>query len=324
MLQKKLFAVVFLVLVALFMGCTSNSLQSLRIKGDPLTQIYREPGVELEAYRTFSLFPYSALGKESKMNDIVEIQMLFFLRNKLESKGYLYVRPEKIPDFWATIEVFTEVKSQYIPPTTTTVSKWVPGETIRTHHDVSIYGSRTYFGSGTSTTYVPGHMTTETETKPGYTQNSIYSNANISIFDAKTFERVWISSGVASSDNSDARISSQFLIDELVREFPSSGSTPARTDVVPMHALLDFNYDILTIDGNNYYPIVVEIGRKGAALNAGMRMHDIILDINGQSTLNRPYSEIQNMLSGGPEQVVRLTMKRRGTTAQVDIFKPIH
>ena len=63
-----------------------------------------------------------------------------------------------------------------------------------------------------SSTYIPGYMTTQSYTRPGYTEGNFFPTSIIRIFDGKTQKQVWLGNGVGSSKNPDARVSCQDVI----------------------------------------------------------------------------------------------------------------
>lgn len=66
-------------------------------------------------------------------HEMTEKQLLFFLRNCLEAKGYRFVPLDQNPDFLATITVSSQCQECYVPPSTAQLPVWVPGRTITTY-----------------------------------------------------------------------------------------------------------------------------------------------------------------------------------------------
>jgi len=264
------FLLVGAIIVAFLAGCASTSritnLSPAYLYSTPTVSSYKNPEAKISGYQTFSVFPQSLISEKTEMNEILEKQMLFFLRNQLEAKGYRFVELNQQPDFLATVNVSSKYESSYVPPQTVTMPQWVPGRTVTTYgtssgtFNYNTYGSYSsyswgnYFGSSTSTTYVPGYMTTQTYTRPGYTVGHYYPAAGISIYDGKTLERVWLGTGAGTSDNADVRVSSQFVISHIFAEFPNA-SPPYGFQ--PTQGVLGVGLGIFTNDGNNYVPTII-------------------------------------------------------------------
>jgi len=297
----------------------------------PSVSNYQDPEADLMRYLTFSVFPFSLISKDVKMNEIMEKQLLFFLRNQLEAKGYRFVQLNENPDFLVTINAFSEYKESYVPPQTVTLPRWVPGQTITTYGstygsfnyntfgDYSSYGWGSYSGQTTSTTYIPGYMTTETYTRPGYTVGHYYPVVAISIYDSKTLRKVWLGTGAGTSDNSDIRISSQLVVSHVLAKFPNA-THPWTVDNTP-RGILGIQVGIFTNDGNAYVPTILSLDEKSPARKAGIKPYDMILSVNGVSVVNKPFSEVIELIRGEPGTGVQLEVWRVGEKHSFEVIR---
>jgi len=295
----------------------------------PSVSSYQDPEATLAGYRTFSVFPASLLTEDAKTNEIMEKQLLFFLRNCLEAKGYRFVPLDQSPDFLATIIVSSEYKEFYVPPSTAVLPVWVPDLTItsysntsgtfnyNTYGSYSSYGWGSYSGSSSSTTYVPGYMTTQTYTRPGYTVGHYYPVAAVSMFDAKSLKNIWLGTGAGTSDNPDPRVSSQLVVTSILEKFPNSAAQSEATSsgVVGVQLLL------FTNDGNNYVPTVVSVASGSPAAGAGIKPYDMILSIDGIQVVNKPFSDVMELLQGDPGTPVTLQIWRTGQQLTVNVTR---
>jgi hypothetical protein len=273
--------------------------------------------------------PASLLTEDAKTNEIMEKQLLFFLRNCLEAKGYRFVPLDQSPDFLATITVSSEYKESYVPPSTAVLPVWVPGRTItsygntsgtfnyNTYGSYSSYGWGSYSGSSSSTTYVPGYMTTQTYTRPGYTAGHHYPIAAVSMFDAKSLKNIWLGTGAGTSDNPDARVSGQLVVTNILGKFPNSAAQPeaASSGVVGVQLL------VFTNDGNNYVPTVLSVASGSPAARAGIKPYDMILSIEGIRVVNKPFSDAMELLQGDPGKPVTLQVWRTGQQLTVNVTR---
>lgn len=295
----------------------------------PSTSSYQDPDATISGYRTFSVFPASLISEEANTNEIMEKQLLFFLRNCLEAKGYRFVALDQIPDFLATITVSSQYQESYVPPSTGVLPVWVPGRTITTYGNTagtfnyntygsySSYGWGSYSGQTSSTTYVPGYVTTQTYTRPGYSVGHHYPSAAVSVFDAKSLKNVWLGTGVGTSDNPDARVAGQFVVTNILDRFPNFAgrSEPGSNGVVGVQLLM------FTNDGNNYVPTVLSVASGGPAAKAGVKSYDMILSIDGVQLVNEPLSEVMQLLGGNAGTAVTLQLWRTGQQFTVNLTR---
>lgn len=315
-----------------FGGCATTRVTNLsgsELLIEPLILTYDDSDSGSRSFKTFSVFPNSLLSSAQQTNDILERQMLFFLRNLIEAKGYRFVPLDEAPDFLATIKVSSEFHETYVPPTTATLPVWVPGQTITTYGNYSgtfsantygqyaMFGWGSYAGQSRQTTYVPGYVTSQTYTRPGYAVGHWYPSASVSIFDAKTLKHVWLGTGAGMSNSPDVRIASQFVVGSILTKFPNTSpewlSNAANTGIV------DADVWIFTADGNSYVPTILTPG--ASATKAGLRHDDMILAIDGSEVVNKPYSEIVRLLTGAAGSTVKLVIYRAGSKLTVDAVR---
>lgn len=321
------------VVVLLLGGCAPSitNITSLRHESDLEKRIFKSPSLDHIQLRTFTVLPSKffkegppeILGQTVLENEIVEMQILFFLRNIFESKGYKFVEASDHPDFVATIDGFMPYKEFDIPPQLRTIPKWIPGKTLTTSGGVSgTYrssglGSRgTFGGSMTTTTYIPGYMTTETYTISGYTYSNYYPCARIDVFDSSSGKIIWTGYGVGASKNSDFRVASQVMIGAFLQDFPKGPFLYLKQSV---RDRFGFEFGVLTNDGNNYYPCVTVIPNSPAK-KAGIKQYDFILSIDGIPTKNKTVSEILDILERGSQKKKSLTLLRVNEMINVEIF----
>ena len=311
----------------------------------PSVTVYADPDVDWSKYKTFSVFPYSLLDTESKLDSIAQKQVLFYIRNLLEDKGYTIVEPNKNPDFLVTVNFMCEYKTHDVPPRLITVPQYIPGKTIRTYQNnygsVNTYGDMniwgTYNGGSTSTTYIPGTRTTRTYIEPGYTVGSNYHSALVLIYDGTNPDKkIWYANGTAENsgkDKDDFRIFGQWILYDMLAQFSfcKNVSSDSQED-----GFVGIEYIILTLDGNNYFPAILEVcdipdpvfdfsfswwGNATPAQRADIRTDDLIISINNESTVNKSYLQIKKMLSGSEGTELHLEIQRGDATKNIKIVK---
>jgi len=291
------------------------------VYSQPLVQVEKDPDVDFEEYQDFTVRPAAEVDSGSKMNPIIEKQLLFALRNRFELFGYRYVDDMKEADFYLGLYYSNEYKSTYIPPTLTTIPWYVPGQTQTTY--MNLYGST---GShwGTATTTTPGYYIPMTYTTPGHYVGAYYPWLSVSVFDKDTNKVVWSSRIVVSTPQQDIRLSGQCLLDNLLvtkegnPSFPFCGDPRKRREDLN-NGVFGCGFLIYTLDGNNFYPVITGVWSKSPTERAGLKVYDIVTKIDSQSTLNLPRSKIRKMFDKNPGDDLVLTVIRGGKSLDVSV-----
>lgn len=300
----------------------SEILRPAFLKDKPQFTVFKDPTADFSRYKTFSVFPNRSEDGSATMNPILEKQLSYALRNRFEAWGYRYVGLDENPDLMVTGFISSDYHETYIQPSSTTVPKWVPGRTINvqanTSGKVQVFGaggtkSGTYSGTTSTQAHVPGYMTTETRTDPGYTIGSYYPAAAIAAYDGKSHENVWLGYGVGISEQPDVRISSQFVLDWLMTELPYGNNHP------PAQGWLGVELRQYTIDGNNFFPVFYTVYPDTPAAKAGLLDGAFVVAINGRSTQNLTYSGIREFIDGPPGSQPRFDVLRYGKVWQYTV-----
>jgi len=276
----------------------------LSVEG-PVVRASRAMRADFSEYGTFSVVPFSIDG--DKMPEIMEEKLLFFLRNCFELVGYTFVKLADDPDFLVTGYVESEYRESYVPPSTYSMPRWVPGQTITSYGYLSgVYGQYsqawgTYSGSTTTNTFIPGYMTMDTYTRPGYTTGMFYQTGAVRVYDSKTGKNIWSGSGASASKTGDPLIASQLLFVKMITEFPPKKTlkTDKSTIIIPAGDI-GANYFLLSLDGNNFYPSVFHVYKNSPALNAGIKVFDFIISVDGQSLSNMSLRGARSKINGEP------------------------
>lgn len=96
--------------------------------------------------------------------------------------------------------------------------------------------------------------------------------------------------GVLGDDVNAERIS----VTNILGRFPNVAvqSEPTGSGVVGVQLL------VFTNDGNNYVPTVLSVASGAPAARAGVKAYDMILAINGVQVVNKPFTEVIDLLGG--------------------------
>jgi hypothetical protein len=228
----------------------------------------------------------------------------------MEYKGYKYTEAADA-DIVLSIHADSEYKSTYVPPSTISLPKYEPGRTINTYGN---FGSDSFY----ATTRTPGKWTSENITIGGYTTGNYYPAVSIAVWDGRTNKPIWTGFAVGTSNVSDVRVSSQDVIYFILNKFPDCKSRKSFAESGGMTGL-GFSFRIITLDGNHYYPVVVE--RDKYAQEAGILHNDIILSVNGVSVVNKPLSVVLNLMHVEPNGTVNLEIFSLGRKQSVDLHR---
>jgi len=326
-----------LLLLALFLsGCATMFSQKLKpgmiwMEIQPLAKYEKDPEVNFSKYKNFSVFPQSEIDKESKNNPIVEKQLLFMLRNRLESLGYNYVADVMGGDFIMGISYSNEYKTQYIPPSSYTIPWHVPGQTQTTFlNNYNTFsgniGSDYFHGSGsgwgTATTTTPGYYVPMTFSNPGGYVGWYYPCFVVSVFDKNSKKLVWSGSVIGVTSNPDVRLSGQVLLSDLFGRKESN--FPVSNDYDKKDDSKDGAFGILaspyTIDGNNFYPHIFSVVVDSPAYKQNLKPGDVISKVDGQSTLNWSLPQLLDAMNKSKGESLATTIQRNGNTFDVNLI----
>lgn len=310
-------------------GCSTTQQPGLVRMDEPLVKIEKIPDFNFDTLESFSVIPYTELFEDQKPTTIEEKQLLFILRNYLEQLGYQYVQyPAKV-DFIATISHYkNEYKQSYIPPSTYTTIKQIPGETklasINTNSSFSgIYNDDYFSGNSSSngslTYQTPDQYIPVTNTIPGGYVGWYFPLVNIEIYDTNHRKEIWNGLGIASANEQDIRKSFNVIGSRLLIGKGATANFPRRNSLGNKSAYnkFGFNIKIFTEDGNNFFPFVADLINKSPAKKAGLRIFDIITGINGQSTLNKSYNQVLEMIQKSSLDNVQFNISRNGKTKEL-------
>jgi len=313
--MKKKF--VSLVLALFLTGCGEQTLKPgmILMYTTPDIKSEKDPDADFGKYESFGVCPIAELDKELHINPIVEKQLLFLVRNELELLGYNYVNTMEEADFYVGVVFANEYKSEYIPPSTGTIPWYVPGQTQTTY--MNLYGST---GShwGTATTTTPGYYVPMTITRSGRYVGSYYPYFNVLAFDKASRKLVWSGSAIVAAEESDIRRSASALLPGLLLgNFPKSSGWSKRND--SKNGVFGCGFLIFTMDGNNFYPVITGVWDKSPASRGGLRVYDIITQIDGQSTLNLPRSKVRAFFDKSQGDSLILTACRGDKSFEVSL-----
>lgn len=302
-----------------FAGCVTtdpkpSNLDPLQLAREPSRKMMVDPSFDPAAYPTFTVVAASSIRNEAAGDEIAERQMMFQLRNALETIGYRFVPDAAQASMVATIEADISYKEHDVPPNIESFPVYVPGQRIQSvGHVQNQYGQPR--GTITTTTTTSPEWQMQTRVVPGYRVGFYYPVVRVAASNGSG-NALWSGSAVGMSKGADVRICGQLVLLSLTTQLPDA---PARQQQKQqLKSRLGFAFAIFTIDGNNYFPAVTGVASESAAEAAGMDVADFIVEINGVSTRNLARNEVFEMLVTQRGPVV-LTLRRLDDVRKVEI-----
>jgi len=232
------------------------------------------------------------------------------VRNHLECLGYDYVDDLNKADFWASVLYSNEYKSEYVPPSTSTVPWYVAGQTQTSH--INMYGSSGY-SWGTATTRTPGYYIPVTVTRPGYYSGAYYPYISVWIYDTTgSGEPIWTGNAMVSTPEKDIRLSCQALLPCLFTgkeagNLPGSRNLGREDSKDGCFGIVPF---VFTLEGNDFYPFIVGILCGSPGHKGGLKVYDMITEVDGESTLNWSWSRMMQAFDKDKGEELVLEVKR--------------
>lgn len=296
---------------------------------EPLIRSEALPGYDFSKARTVTVLRLAGTDYATSLSPIAEQQALLATIYHFESIGFRYVENLADADLVAAISYADNpYKTSYVPPSSVTVPKYVPGQTFTTSSNSSTnawaYGNQgwaTGFGTTrtTSVTTTPGYWTTQTVTNPGYSAGAYYPTVVLTLLDATSGQTVFSGSYVATTQVPDLRVSLPWAMLHIVNRLPDAPqSLPCSTPVryrVGLATLLG------TLDGNNYYPVVLNLDPAIVVKAGDILVEDIVLRVNGKSMRDARLCDFWESARLNEPSDIRLTLMRGTQTVETVISK---
>jgi hypothetical protein len=310
-----------------------TNLNPMLLFGEPKGTSFVDPDANFSSYRTFAVLPYSMLVGGTSLNAIAERQLAFYLRSLLELDNYKYVSTQDSADFVIAVNATNEYREHYVPPQTYQVPKWVPEKTVvsRTVNDGSINAngsdgssaSADYSSNATTSTTIPGYMTSTTQTTNGYIVGRFYPESMVFAYDRKSRKNIYQATASGVSSTHDVRVASQLLIIKCLKEIP--GCSAADNSPCPLQSgRIGLRSIVTTTDGNNYWPAITNVVPNSPAELAGMEYGDFIISIDGVSMRNKDLAFYLCHIVGVPGTIHNFVLSRLGTQIAASVTMKSH
>jgi hypothetical protein len=234
-------------------------------------RVYRDTEKSLADYKTFD-FDYT-----NKTNPLLEKELFHQLEKILQTNGL--TRAKKNPQIIISMDFFIGKKEQYTPPTTVTNTE------MKSVWNFGMLG----WNVGGFSSEIP---ITTSNTTPGYTTTSYYSNIRLNFLDhAKLAEGekletpplIWLGEAENQGLNSDIRAIASMMFNELIGEFPNpSNKNPKRFVSRFCYGGLGLGFD------PSDWRIIRYVEPSSVAAEHNIKPGDVLLTINGEPVGNWP------------------------------------
>lgn len=231
-------------------------------------KVYRDADEPLDSYKTFE-FDYT-----NKENPLLEKELFRQLEKVLHSRGLK--RAEKNPQITISMGFFIGKKEQYIPPTTVTSTEL---------KSVWNYGMIGWTPGGFASS-VP---VTTSQTIPGYTAVSYYSNIRLNFLNHAKLAKgakleipplIWLGEADSEGQESDIRGIAPVMFNELIGEFPKQSTKSSKRYICRCrYGGLGLGFD--TAD----WRVIRYIEPGSVAAEYGIKPGDVLIKINGERTI---------------------------------------
>ncbi len=296
-------------------GCaTTHSLSPLALEFSPAIREAKAPEFSAFKYVTFSVMPLGAVNpagglKEERLGRAI----LYAARNMLEAYGYKFVYVTDHPDFIVGVDLGEPVRAESAagfvvtaPDVTPAGLAPAPPATSEALAATDAYAWGMPQPSAPGLAPLPGWPP-----RPGAKPASAGAwlcRIQAVALDGKTMAPVWAGSGAGVSRTGDPRIHAQVVLWHVLRQLPAA----AYTELADTGDIGGLALEVLTPDGENFYPAVRAVADRSPAWKAGVMANDVILAIGGEPMWGKPWREVRTALQGARDSTVALTMWRNG------------
>lgn len=240
----------------------------------------------------------------------------FYLRNALELGGYQYTRVPDSADFIVTVDLRGEYHKTRIPQRSITLPVFDAERKIVVGHSELGYEVQPPVSWRDLDPTVIARSLSDAGTIP--TTSPIYHGpdgdyywiSSVAIYDGHTHSQIWMGNGIIWTDLANYLMSFQDLINVLCARIPKA--TRQKDSIVIPSGLIGIFYAIQSTNGRHFYPFVTELNTGGAAERAGIKQNDIIIQIDGESSMDLTFYDAYKKFAGGTGVPVQLKVARNG------------
>lgn len=304
-------------------GCaTPHGLTPLAIDVGPAVREYTSPDFNSFSYRTFSVFPLSAVRGDAEMKgEAYERPLLYAVRNILEARGYKWVPASESPDFLVGVDAAPAAMEKSKSAHVVAAPDWAPGQAMPGALALAALTPYDVWGWGTpppleaAVAPLPAYPPPPGRPDPFRSYEGWYlCRVKVAVVDGKSFGETWVGTGAGVSRVPDSRVGSQTVLWAVLHQLPAASAAEMWSGGWDLSGL---NFEVLSADGARFYPGLLDVENKSAAWKAGLLPFDLVIGIGGETTCNRSWADVRRMLLGPPHSGTTLTLWRNGQQVNV-------
>ncbi len=304
-------------------GCaTPHGMTPLALDVGPAVREYKSPDFSSFAYRTFSVFPMSAVRGDAELKgEAYERPILYAVRNILEARGYTWVPAGQQPDFYVGVDMSPAVMEKSKAALVVAAPEWTAGRAMpgvlapAALVPYDVWGWGTPAAPDAVVAPLPAYPPPPGRADPFRSYEGWYLNRVIvSLIDGTSLGETWVGTGAGVSRVPDSRVGSQAVLWAVLHQLPAAASAEMSSGGWDLSGL---TFEVLAADGVRFYPGLTAVEPRSAAWKAGLVPYDLLLGISGETTFNRSWADVRRMLLGRPESAANLTLWRNGQQVNV-------
>lgn len=308
--------------VALIGCATPHGLTPLAIDVGPAVREYKSPDFNSFSYRTFSVFPLSAVRGDAELKgETHERPLLYAVRNILEARGYKWVPPTERPDFLVGVDAAPAAMERSKSSHVVAAPEWSPGQAMPGALALAALTPYDTYGWGTPPPYdaavapLPSYPPPPGQPDPFRSYEGWYlCRVKVSLVDGASLGETWVGTGAGVSRVPDSRVGSQPVLWAVLHQLPAASAAEMWSGGWDLTGL---SFEVLAPDGARFYPGLLDVENKSAAWKAGLLPFDLVIGIGGETTCNRSWADVRRMLLGPPHSGTTLTLWRNGQQVNV-------
>ncbi len=288
----------------------------------PAVREYRSPDFASFAWRTFSVFPLSAVRGDAELKgEADERPLLYAVRNILEARGYRWVPVSANPDFLVGVDAAPAQMGKSKSSFTVAAPEWAPGQAVPGPLSMAALALYDAYGWGTPPPFdapvapLPAYPPPPRMPDPFRSYEGWYlCRVKVALVDGKSMGETWVGTGAAVTRVPDSRVGSQPILWAVLHQLPAASSAEMSSGSWDVAGL---EFEVLAPDGKGFYPGLTRVESRTTAWRSGLVPYDLLLGVGGEPTFNRSWPDVRRMLQGPPHSEATLTLWRNGQQIHV-------
>lgn len=292
-------------------------------------KVINDPLIDYSKFKSYSLISANVLFNKQSLT-LEEKQIEFFLISEIDevlSLKFIPFEDSSKPDLVFIYSFSNDYREKYIPPQIYSIPRWSPGGSSiissNSNTNISTYGDINLGGriSNNTTTTIThsGKWESSLIQRPAYTEGKFFPNFSLVVYNTFDNNKIWEGNANGTSSQRDFRLAAQKLIFRLVSKMPKGSYNSQLPE--ENNGLIGIKFAIFNSNGIAFFPVILDIIKKSPADKKGLEKFDVMISVNGQSTANKTYNQISNMLKGTAGTKINIIIDRKGKIIKKTLIK---